>query len=90
MYALFFVSVDGQCWPAVLTKVFGNIICNSLGSNENENFGVFGTDLIKVLDQFITLFEVTADVNNLLDVMICRKLHGTDVDLNHILQEILL
>jgi hypothetical protein len=34
-----------------LTKVFGEIVGDTLGTDENENLGVFGRDLFEVLDE---------------------------------------
>lgn len=82
--------MDGEGGPPVLTKILGNIICYPLGANEDENLRVLLTDLIQVLDEFITLLEVAADFHDLLDVVICGQFKGANVDLNEVFQEILI
>ena len=48
-----------------------------------------GVDLIKVLDQLRSLFEVTADIDNLLHVVVRGQFHRANVDLNDVSKEIL-
>ena len=67
--------MNGKCWPAVLTKVFRDIVRNSLSSNKDENLGILSADDIKVFDQLGTFLKVTANFNNLGDVMVRRELH---------------
>jgi len=75
--------------PALLSKIFCNIVRNSLSGHKNEDLGIFCTNLIEMFDQFVTLFEVAANFNDLLDVVVCGQLHRTDVDLYHIPKEVL-
>lgn len=75
--------------PSVLTKVFRDIVRNPLRADEDKYLGIFLTHLIQMLDQLAALLEVAADLNELLDVVVRRQFHGSDVDLNEILQEIL-
>lgn len=42
-----------------------------------------------MLDELVPLFKVTADFNDLLDIMIGRQFKRADVDLNKIFQEVL-
>lgn len=78
-----------QSGPTVLPQIFRDVIGNSFGPYEDQDFGIFRTDLIQVLDQFRALLEIAADLDDLLDVVVGGQLHGTDVDLDHILQEVL-
>ena len=86
---LFLVSVDGQRRPAVLTKVFGNVVCYSLCTNEDENLGALLGDLIQVLDELGPLLEIAANFDDLGNVMIRSELHRSDVHLNEVFQEVL-
>ena len=81
--------MDCEGWPPVLTEVFGNVVRNSLGGNENKDFGILSANLVKVFDQFVALLKIAADVNNLLNVMVGSQLHGANVDLDHVLEKIL-
>ena len=67
--------MNGKCRPAVLTKVFRDVIRNSFSSNKDENLGILSADDIKVFDQLGTFLKVTANFNNLGDVMVRRELH---------------
>jgi len=42
--------MNGECWPAILTKVLRNVIRDTLCANEDEDLGVLGTDNIEMLD----------------------------------------
>lgn len=86
---LFFVPVNSKGRPALLSKIFCNIVRNSLSSHKNKDFRVFCTNLIEVFDQLVTLFEVAANFHDLLYVVVCGQLHRTDVDLYHIPKEVL-
>lgn len=81
--------MDSQGWPSIRTKILCDIIGNAFGANKDENFGVFGTNLIKVLNQFRPFFEVAADFNNLLNVVVGCEIHRSDIDLYHVLQKVL-
>lgn len=81
--------MDGKSWPAVLTKVFGDVVRNAFRPNKYEYLGVLRADLIKMPDQLSTFFEVAADFDNLLDVVVGSELHRPNVDLNHVFQEVL-
>lgn len=72
-----------------MTKILGDIVRDTLRADEDEDLRVLGTDLVEVLDQFASLIKIAADFDDLLDVVVRSKFHGTDVALNHILQEIL-
>ena len=81
--------MNGKRRPAILAKVFRDIIRDPLSANKDENLSILSADDIKMLDQLGTLLKVTADFNELCDVMICRELHRTNIDLNKVPQEIL-
>lgn len=81
--------MDGKSWPAVLTEVFGDVVRNAFRPNKYEYLSVLRADLIKMSDQLSALLEVTADFDNLLDVMVGSEFHRPDVDLNHVFQEVL-
>lgn len=81
--------MDGKSWPAVLTKVFGDVVRNAFRPDKYEHLSVLRADLIKMSDQLSTLLEVTADFDNLLDVVVGSEFHRPDVDLNHVFQEVL-
>lgn len=81
--------MNSQGRPAILTQIFGDVIRNTLRTNEDQHFRVFLADLVQVLDELRALLEVTANFDNLLDVVVGRQLSRADVDLNEILQEIL-
>lgn len=46
-------------------------------------------NLVKVLDQFVALLEVTADFNDLLNIVVGSELKGSNIDLYKVFQEIL-
>jgi hypothetical protein len=81
--------VNSQCGPTVLTEILSDIIGHPFGSNKDKDFGILCANLVQVLDQFVPLFEVTDNIDDLLDVMVGGQLHGSYVDLDHILEEIL-
>jgi len=87
--SLFFVSVYRQSGPTVLPQIFRDVVSNPFGPYEDQDLCIFSADLIQVLDQFGPLLEIAADLNDLLDVVVGSQLHGTNVDLDHILQEVL-
>ena len=86
---LLLVSVDGQRWPSVLTEVLGDVVGDTLRAHEDEDLGVFLRDLLEVLAKLRPLLKVTYDLNDLLDVVVRGELHGADVDLDEVLQEVL-
>lgn len=81
--------MNGECWPAVLTKVFRNLVCDPLCADKNENLSVLSADDIKMFDQLGAFLKVTADFDDLGDVMVRCELHRTNIDLDKVFQEIL-
>ena len=70
--------------PAVRTQVFGEVISDTFGSHENENFGVFLGDCLEVTQETGSLVVLGANLNNLCDVVIGGQLQGTNVDLDKV------
>lgn len=87
--SLFLVTVDGECWPTVLTKVFRDVVCDPLSADKDENLSVLSADDIKMFDQLGAFLKVAADFDDLGNVMVRCKLHRTNVDLTKVFQEIL-
>lgn len=81
--------MDSKSRPPVHAEIFSDIVRNSFGTNEDEDFGVLSADLIQVFDQLRPLLKLTANGDDLLNVVIGCELHGPDVTLNEILQEVL-
>ena len=86
---LFLVTMNGECWPTVLTKVFRNVVCDPLSADKNENLGVLSADDIKMFDQLGAFLKVAADFDDLSNVMIRCELHRTNINLDKVFQEIL-
>ncbi len=81
--------MNGQRRPSFLPKILGDVICDTLGADEDENLSVFRADLVEMTLQLASLLKVAADFHDLLDVMICRQFHGSDIDLDHVPKKIL-
>lgn len=81
--------MDGKGWPSVGAQVLGDIISNSFGAHEDENFGAFLADLVQVFDQLVPLLKVGTDGNNLTNVVVSCQFHRANIDLNKVIQEIL-
>ena len=72
-----------------MPKVLGNVVGHPLRPDEDKYFSILLADLVEVLDELIPLLEITADFNNLGDVVVSSELHGANIDLNEIAQEVL-
>lgn len=59
-----------QSGPTILPQIFRDVVSNPFGPYEDQNLGIFGADLIQVLDQFCPLLEIAADLDDLLDVVV--------------------
>jgi len=81
--------MDRKSWPAILTKMFRDVVGHAFGRNEDQHLGILLADLIEVLDEFVPLLKVAADLHNLLDIVVSCQLHGTDIDLNRVAKEVL-
>lgn len=62
--------MNGERWPSILSEVLGQVVSDSLGSDEDEDLGGFGRDLLEVLDELSSLLKVGADLDNLGDVQV--------------------
>jgi hypothetical protein len=80
--------VNGKRWPSVLSKVLGNVVGDPLGGGEDDDLGVLVRDGVEMLDEFASLLEVGANLDELLDVVIGGELHGSNVDLDGVGQEV--
>ena len=78
--------MDGKGRPAILSKVLGDLIGDSLGADEDEHFSIVLRDGLEVLDELAALLKVGADLNNLRDVGVGRELERPDRDLHGVLQ----
>lgn len=81
--------MNSQCWPTILSQVLSDIIGDTLSSDEDEDFCVLIADDVEMFQEFPSLFEVRADLDELSDVVVGSQLHRTDGDLDEVVQEIL-
>lgn len=86
---LVLVTVNGKGRITILTQVFCDIVCDTLGSNEDDDLAVLRGDFVEVLEKFSPLLEVSADLNDLRDIGVGGKFHGADIDLDHVTKEVL-
>jgi hypothetical protein len=49
-HKLFFITMDRKSGPTVLTKVLGDVICYTFGTDEDEDLGILRANVIQVLD----------------------------------------
>ena len=83
---LLLVAVDGEGWPAVLTKEAGDVVGHALRTCEDEDLVVLVLhNLIHVLRHAVALLEVGDDVDDLCDAMIGGQILRADVDLDEVL-----
>lgn len=87
--SLFLISMNSKSRPPVLTKVLGNIVCDSLGADEDEHLSIFLAYLVKMLNELRPLLKVTADLDDLCNAMVGGKLHRSNVHLDEVLKEVL-
>lgn len=81
--------MDGQCRPSVLPEVLGDVVCDTLRADEDEHLGILLADLVEVLDELRPLLKLSTDLDDLGNVVVGGELHGSDVHLNEVLEEIL-
>lgn len=87
---LLLVTVDGKSWPAVLSEETSDFVGDTLGASEDEALVVLVLhDLLEVLDHLVALLELGNDLDNLGNAVVGRKVHGTNVDLDPVVLEIL-
>jgi hypothetical protein len=87
---LLLVTVDGKGWPAVLSEEASDLVGDTLGASEDEALVVLVLhDLLEVLDHLVALLELGNDLDDLGDAVVGGKVHGTDVDLDEVVLEVL-
>lgn len=87
---LLLVTVDREGWPAILSEETGDLVGNTLGASEDKALVVLVLhDLLEVLDHLVTLLEFGNDLDDLSDAVVGGQVHGTDVDLDEIVLEVL-
>lgn len=78
-----------KCGPSILAQESGNIVGNTLGANKDENLVLLVIhDLLKVLNHTVALLHVTDNLNNLGDAVVGSQLHGTNVDLDKVMEKV--
>ena len=78
-----------QRWPSVLTEEAGDLICNTFGAGEDQNLvGADFHDFLEMPDHLVALLEVGYNLNDLVDPMVSRQVHRTDVDLDVVVEEV--
>ncbi len=86
---LLLVAVNGEGGPSVLAKESGNIVSYTLGANKDEDLVLLVLhDLLEVLDHLVALLHVGADFNDLSNSVVGSEVHGTNVDLNEVMEEV--
>src|SRR6266536_4557716 len=78
-----------KCRPSVLSQETCDVVGNTLGSCKDQDL-VFLIlhNLLEMLGHSITLLELRDDFNNLGNSVVSREFHGTNVDLDEIVQVI--
>lgn len=87
---LLLVTVDGQRRPAILAEEPSNLVGNTLGASENKDLVVLVVhDLLHMADHLVALLGLIANLNDLCNAVVGGQVHGTDVDLDEVVEEIL-
>ena len=81
--------MNGEGRPTILTQILSDIVRYPLRADEDKDLSILLADLVEMLNELGALFEVTADFDELFDVVIGTKLHGANIDLDEVLQEVL-
>jgi hypothetical protein len=75
--------------PSILAEESSDLVSNSLCADKDEDLVLLVLhNLLKVLDHAVTLLHVCDNLDNLCDTVVGSKLHGTNVDLDEILEEV--
>jgi hypothetical protein len=75
--------------PSVLSKEACDIVSDTLSSSKDQNLVILVLhNLLEVLGHSIALLKFRYDLNNLSNPVVSRQLHGTNVDLNEVMQVI--
>ena len=81
--------MDRQGGPAVLAKEASDVVSNTLGANKDKDLVLLVIhDLLEMLNHAVTLLHVANNLDDLSDTVVGSKVHGTNVDLNEVLEEI--
>lgn len=87
---LLLVTVDGKSRPAILSEEASDFVGDTLGASEDEALVVLVLhDLLEMLDHLVALLEFGNDLNDLGNAVVGRKVHGTNVDLDPVVLEVL-
>lgn len=88
------LSVSGsreltKCRPSVLAEEACDLVSDALGAGEDKALvAAVLHDLLEVLDHLVALLEVRDDLDDLSDTVVGRQIHGTNVDLDVVVQEV--
>jgi hypothetical protein len=75
--------------PSVLSQEACDIVSNTFSSCKDQNLVVLILhNLLEMLGHPIALLELRYNLNNLSDSVVSRQLHGTDIDLDEVVQVI--
>lgn len=82
------VTVDSKGRPAVHPQELGQIIGDSLGSNEDKDLAVLLRDLFQVAEKLASLVKVSADFDMLGNIVVGSKVKRTNVNLDKVVEEV--
>ncbi|KAI3481231.1 hypothetical protein L1887_56447 [Cichorium endivia] len=74
--------------PAVLAEVLGEVVGDALGAGEDDDLAVLLRDGLEVADKLALLLKLGANLDDLLDVVVCGELGGANVDLGKVVEEV--
>ena len=75
--------------PAVLAQEARDLIGDALGADEEENLVLLVVhDLLEMLDHLVPLLHLRNDLDDLGDAVVGSEVHGTDVDLDEVVEEV--
>ena len=72
-----------------MPQVLCDVVRYPLRGDEDEDLGILRTNFLQVIDHFVALLKVTADFNDLLNIVVGSELKGSNIDLDEIFQKIL-
>lgn len=86
---LLLVTVDRQGGPAILAQETGDLVGDALGAHEDEQLVLLVVhDLLEMLNHAVTLLALRDDLDDLSDAVVGGQVHGTDVDLDEVGEEV--
>lgn len=75
--------------PSVLAEEAGDLVSDALGTSEDQALvAAVLHDLLEVLDHAVTLLKLGNNLDDLSDTVVGREVHGTDVDLDVVVEEV--